>query len=195
MTKHKRKRKRKPVQLRFIGERVSNGNKTFDSLVKFLFILGLISFIFEITLYHKTIIPLYVPLIICLTPGIVLTPILYKRMNDIDGLRAHWILHYILHSCITGALILYTFMATNYYFAQDKIITKSYGIIEKGSLPGSKYHRDQRQPYVIINYNGFRKELIFSYPETEKVDSSKTAILHVKHGLWGYDILKDYDVE
>ena len=192
--KRNKKKNKKTSRFRFVGDRVSDGNKKLDNLVKVLFILGLISLVFEIILYRKTIIELKIPLIIWLTPGIILTPLLYNRMNDIDGMKAHWTMHYILHTCMTGAFILYAFMATNYYLATDYAETKTFKVIEKGSLPGSKNNRSERQPYVMINYEGMEKQLIFSYPETTKINSAKTATLRVKKGLWGYDILENYDV-
>jgi hypothetical protein len=188
-----KKKIKKTSGFRFIGERVSNGNKKLDNLVKILFVMGLISLVFEIILYRKTIIELKIPLIIWLTPGILLTPLLYNRMNNIDGMKAHWTMHYVLHTCMTGAFILYAFMATNYYLANDSIETKSFKVIGTGSLPGPKYHRSEREPYVLINYEGMEKQLVFSYPETAKINSAQTATLRIKKGLWGYDILESYD--
>jgi hypothetical protein len=180
---------------RLVGVRVSNGNKKLDNLVVVLFLLGLILLIWEIFIYRKTIIELKIPLLLWLTPGVFLTPLLYKRMNYIDGMKAHWTLHYILHTCMTGAFILFAFMASNLYFADNKIENKTFDIIRTGSLPGSKGHRSERKPYVMINYEGMEKQLIFSYPETDKINSAKKVNLTVKRGLWGFDILEKYETE
>lgn len=177
------------------GERVSNGNKKLDYLVVVLLFLGLILLIWEIFIYRRTIIELNIPLFLWLTPGVFLTPLLYKRINYIDGIKTHWTLHYILHTFMTGAFILFSFMASNLYFADNKIENKKFDIIGKGSLPGSKRHRNERKPYVMINYEGMEKQLIFSYPETDKINSAKKVNLTVKRGLWGFDILEIYETE
>jgi hypothetical protein len=182
-------------QFRLVGERVSNGNKKLDNLIGFLFILGLILLIWEIFIYRRTIIELKIPLLLWLTPGVFMTPLLYKRMNYIDGMKAHWTLHYILHTCMTGAFILFAFMASNLYFADNQIKNKTFDIISTGSLPGSKGHRSERKPYVMINYEGMEKQLIFSFPETERINSAKKVNLTVKRGLWGFDILEKYETE
>ena len=185
----------KTSRFRLIGERVSSGNKRLDTLVVTLFFLGLILLIWEVFIYRRTIIALEIPLLIWLTPGIFLTPLLYDKMNNIDGMRAHWILHYVAHTCMTGAFLLFGFMASNYYFADNQTVDKQFEIIRKGSLPGPKGHRDEREPYVEIDYNGFEKQIVFKYSDTEKIDSARYVNLTVKKGLFGYDILERYDAE
>jgi len=178
-----------------IKERVSEGNKKLDALITVLFFLGLILLLWEIFIYRRTIIELKIPLLIWLIPGIFLTPLLYDKFNKIDGMRAHWILHYVAHTCLTGAFLLFGFMALNFYVADDYSIHKQFEIIRKGSLPGPKGHRDERKPYVEIDYNGLEKQLVFKHSETEKIDSAKFVNLTVRKGLWGYDILDQYDVK
>jgi hypothetical protein len=185
----------KTRQFRLVGERVSSGNKKLDNLVVILFFLGLILLIWEIFIYRRTIIELKIPLLLWLTPGVFMTPLLYKRMNYIDGMKAHWTLHYILHTCMTGAFVLFTFMASNYYFADNQIEKSTFEIIGTGSLPGSKGHRSERKPYVVINYKGMEKQLIFSYPETDRINSAKMVNLSVKKGLLGFDIIERYETE
>ena len=178
-----------------VKERVSKGNKKQDTLITVLFFLGLILLKWEIFIYRRTIIELKIPLLIWLIPGIFLTPLLYDKFNKIDGRRAHWILHYVAHTCTTGAFLLFGFMATNYYFADNQTIDKRFEILKKGSLADSKGNRDKRKPYVEIDYNGFEKQIVFKYPDTEKIDSAKYVNLTVKKGLLGFDILESYDVE
>jgi len=185
----------KTRQFRLIGERVSSGNKKLDSLVVILFFLGLILLLWEIFIYRKTIIEFKIPLIIWLTPGIFLTPVLYKTMNYIDGMMAHWTLHYILHTCMTGSFVLFAFMASNYYFAENQIEQKTFKIIGNGSLAGAKGQRSKRIPFVMIKYQGMEKQLIFSYSETDRINSAEMVNLTVKKGLWGFDILEKYETE
>ncbi len=178
-----------------IKERVSKRDKKLDALLTVLFFLGLILLIWEIFIFRRTMIELKIPLLIWSIPGIFLTPLLYNKFNKIDGMKAHWILHYVAHTCMTGAFLLFGFMASNYYFADNQTINKRFEIIKKGSLCGSKGHREERQPYAEIDYYGFEKQLVFTYSETEKIDSSKYVNLAVRKGFWGFDILERYDAE
>lgn len=118
--------------------RVSKGNKKLDNIIVFLFILGIALLTCEIYIYRKTLIELKIPLMIWLSPGIILTPIFYNKLNDIDGMKAHWSLHYILHSCMTGAFVLFGFMAVNYFFADHDVVSKEFKVQEIGSLAGGK---------------------------------------------------------
>lgn len=178
-----------------VKERVSNGNKKLDNLIGFLFILGLVLMIWEIFIYRRTIIALKIPLLIWLTPGLFLTPMLYNKMNNIDGMKAHWSLHYILHTCMTGGIMMFCFMAMNFYLSENLVQEKKFEILKTGSLPGSKGHRDERMPYVVINYEGMEKQLIFSYRETSRVNSAEFVNLFIKKGFLGFDVLAKYNVE
>ncbi|MCT4602166.1 MAG: hypothetical protein N4A59_04545 [Marinifilum sp.] len=181
-------------QRKLVNGRVSKGNKKLDNLVVGLGFLGLVLLFLEILIYRKTIIELKIPLMIWLTPGIILTPIFYNKLNDIDGMKAHWILHYILHSCMTGAFVLFSFMSINYFFASSSIETKKFKVLETGSLSGGKGSRNKRKPYVVINYEGMEKDLIFPHSEMENVMNSKAVMLDVRKGLFGFDVLDEYQV-
>ncbi|MCY1635154.1 hypothetical protein [Marinifilum sp. D737] len=175
--------------------RVSKGNKKLDNIIVFLFILGIALLTCEIYIYRKTLIELKIPLMIWLTPGIVLTPIFYNKLNDIDGMKAHWSLHYILHSCMTGAFVLFSFMAVNYFFADNEVVSKKFKVQETGSLSGGKGSRNKRSPYVVINYEGMEKQLVFSNSQMDKVMNSKWAVLKVRKGRLGFDVLENYTVK
>ena len=205
-------------------------NKRLDNIISGLFVLGLFLTAWEILIYRNTIINVNIPLLIFLVPGIFLTPIFYKKLNEIDPIEVYdcdtifklffskigllrllpskfkipntkadlflWVfMHYLLHTIITGGILMFLFMATNFYFADNSIIEKRFKIEKIDSLPGSKGEREKRQPYVVIDYEGMKKELIFSYEETEKVKTAKYAVMKVSKGFLGYDILKEKDVE
>lgn len=180
---------------KLVGERVSRGNKKLDNLILSLFLLGLGLLICEIFIYRRTIIALKIPLLIWLIPGIIMTPLFYRKLNHIDGMKAHWGLHYVLHSCITGAFILFSFMAVNYFFSEKEVCQKVFNVEETGSLPGSKGNRNKRKPYVVINYEGMDKHLVFPNSKMKEVMNSKRAVLRVKRGQFGFDVLEDYFVE
>jgi hypothetical protein len=174
----------------FIKERVSEGNKKLDNLIGFLFITGIILMVWEIFIYRRTMIGLKIPLIIWLTPGLFLSPILFNKINNIDGMKANIILHYILHTVMTGSIILFCFMALNYYLGDSKITEKRFEVIKTGNLAG----RGEEQ-YVVINYDGFKKQLVFKNTQDQNVLSAKSVKLIVRRGLFGFDVLEKYEVK
>jgi hypothetical protein len=139
-----------------------------------------------------------VPLTLWLTPGIVLTPLFYRKLNEIDGMRFPWVphflLHYTLHTCIAGSIVTFGFMAINYYGASPEIISERFEILKKSSLPGSKHHRKERSPTARIDYHGLSKEIVFEYGDTERFKKATYVALYVKRGFLGYDVLDYYDV-
>lgn len=177
----------------FLRKRLLKGINNLDILIFILFIFGMALLVWEISIYRRTIIELKIPLLIWLTPGFFMTPLLYNRFKRIEAIKKNRIFHYLVHTCITGASLLFGFMALNYYFADNQTEDKRFEIIKKGSLSGR--NRNEDIPYVEINYNGFEKEIIFKYPDKDKIDSAKYVNLTVKKGLFGFDILERYEAE
>ncbi|MFD2968905.1 hypothetical protein [Sphingobacterium bambusae] len=85
-------------------------------------------------------------------------------------------------------------MATNYYFA-DKIMTEYRFLIkEKSSMPSLKYHRNERESLVRIDYFSIKKELEFSYADTDEINKADSIKVTVRKGGLGFDVLEDYNV-
>jgi len=197
MRKKKKKRTRPPIPPRQkTPEEIRNAR--LEIIITFAFTGGLLLGVWEVFLFRRTIIDVSIPLVLWLTPGMVLTPIFYRWLNQIDNMRLPWIphflLHYLLHTCIIGSVVTFSFMAINYYGADPNFTSERFEILEKSSLPGSKGHRNERLPTALINYHGLNKEIVFKYRDTERFRNATYVILYVKRGLLGYDILDDYDV-
>ena len=82
-------------------------------------------------------------------------------------------------------------MIINYYLADKVTVKKSFEIIERSSMTGRKYHRDERKPTFQINYEGKTKELVFPHKYFGKMDSYKNVELEVRKGVFGFDILEN----
>lgn len=158
-----------------------------------IFFLGLILIIFEISLYRKTIINIYIPISIILLTGLtafIINRQHYKKTYSLNGN----FYPLIQNVCSWGFIFCYIFMATNYYFSEEKTTTYIFPIKEKSSMPGSKYNRSKRQPLVRIDYFYFEKELVSRYVESDKVNKAESVILTIKKGLLGFDIIEKYRV-
>lgn len=158
-----------------------------------IFFLGLILIIFEISLYRKTIINIYIPISIILVAGLTGFIINKEHYKKTYALTSNFY-PLIQNLCSWGFISYYLFMSINYYFSEEKTTTYKFPIKEKSSLPGPKYNRDKREPLVRIDYFDFEKELIFRHFESDKVNRADSVIISVKKGKLGYDILDEYDV-
>lgn len=166
-----------------------------DAVLFILFMIGLGLIYWEVLIYRKTIIDFKILLFIFLIPGLFLTPFFYKTLNKIDGRIGHWILHYTAHTVIVGGFLMFGFMGLNYYGADNVTKIENFPINKKGSLPGGKYHRNERLPYAEIDFYGFEKQLVFNHEFENQMDSSTHVILYSRNGLLGFKILDKYELK
>lgn len=178
---------RERKQEAFKNEKIWKGFYTVSLLI------GLVLLVFEITIYRKTIIDIYIPISIMLAVGLLTFYFNRDHYKKTYSLKGNFF-PVIQNLFSWGAISCYIFMATNYYSA-DKITTEyQFQIKEKSSIPGRKYHRNERQPLVRIDYFSFEKELVFRYADTEKVNKADSVRVTVRKGGLGFNILNDYDV-
>ena len=158
-----------------------------------IFILGLFLMAWQITIFRNTIIDLKVLFGIILVVGIIAFLIDFKNYGKTYkysgiGLYFYSLMHYI---CGFGFMACSIFMLTNFYMAESEPIKETYEIVERSSLPGRKYHRDERKPTFDINYNGNIKELVFPHKYYEKMEFYTKVELEVRKGYFGFDILEN----
>lgn len=174
---------------------LSNQNKRFTNWKRFYYltgIVGLSSIVFEILIYRHTIIRTFIPILIILSVGLgafVLNRQHYNKTFDLTGF-----FFALMQNIISwGFAASFLFMATNYYFADKELTDFEFKIESKSSMPGSKKRRDERKPLVTIDYFGFKKELVFSYEDTKKVEVADRVKLSIRKGLLGFDIVDHYE--
>lgn len=156
------------------------------------FMTGLILIIFEIFLFRKTIIQLWIPITVILTIGII-SFLLNRTHFNLTNNSKGWIFPLMQNIVSWGFISCYIFMAMNYYFADRERHKSSFEIKSKSSMPGPRGYRNERKPLVTIDYFGFEKVLVFDYTDTEKVDKATNVTLSTRKGLLGFDILEHYD--
>lgn len=159
-----------------------------------MFFIGLMAALFEISLYRKTIISVYIPIAIIVLIGLISFLINKSHYKQVSFTRGNFFA-LLQNICSWGFIVSCGFMAVNYYFSDGNSVQHIFTIIEKSSMPGPKGKRNERQPLVTINYFDIQKELVFRYTDTEKVDTADKAILFVRKGALGFDILSSYDVK
>lgn len=164
--------------------------KTFYAVTGFI---GLISAVFEIFIYRKTIIDYTVPLLIILFAGITVFIFNKEHYNRTYALSGFF--YALCQNIISwGFLISFIFIATNYFLANKDVVEYKFKIVSKSSMPGGKGHRSERQPLVTFNYFNKEKELVFGFENTEEVNQADSVLLRVKKGKLGFDLLDYYTV-
>ncbi len=148
--------------------------------------------IWEVKIYRLTIIDFTLPLLIVLIVGLITTPFALNDFQELFNYTNKSSLYFwaFFQSTVSWGFIFCSIvMFSNYYLASTDIKTKTYEIVDRSSLPGRKYHREERKPTFEIDYNGKKKELVFSHKFYNKMDFYKTVDLEIKEGFLGFDIL------
>ncbi|WP_106795114.1 hypothetical protein [Aquimarina sp. Aq78] len=163
-------------------------------LYPIILFLGLGLMIWQIIIYRNTIINVIIPIVIVSIVSLIAFVVDFKNYkNTYDKYSGVSLTFYaIMQSLFSyGFIACSIFILTNYYLADKKSVKKSYLIIERSSLPGRKYHRDERKPTFYINYEGTKKELVFPHKYYEKMESYKNVEFEVREGYLGFDILEN----
>ena len=162
-------------------------NDRFMSILTFVS-LGLIAW--EMFIYRKTFINIFIPLSLLLIGGPILffsfrKKIKFYRETD------HGILSQIVHGTILfGGTFMFVFMFLNYYLPFHKTETVELRVVEIGNLTSK---RGCDAPYAIVDYYGFEKQLIF--PCKTNLSRANYIKVELKKGLFGFMIVKDAKLE
>jgi len=179
------------IKKNLVGERVSKGNKKLDFLVSLLIIIGVISIIYDLQILKNTFISSTIPLILFFVPGIILTPLLKNKLNNIDGRKGHTILHYFLHCITSGTLILTSFLYLNKEYTDDSINKTSIPIIERINYTDEK---GKNTKYFKAAYKGLENKYILKKENESLFEHSNSINIFTKTGLFGYEILDSWKI-
>lgn len=156
-------------------------------------ILGLFLMAWQVTIFRNTIIDVSILIGIIFVVGVLTFWFDFKNYGKTynkEGIELYFYsgMQYLLSY---GFIVCSIFMLMNYYFAEKAAEKEIFEIVERSSLPGRKYHRDERQPTFQINYYGKLKELVFSHEYYEKMDFYTNVELEVRKGYFGFNILEN----
>ena len=176
--------------LQHICEMIKKQRKIFYPVI---LILGLYLMGWQVIIFRNTIIDLKILIAIIVLVAIISLLADFKNYGKTYnyngvGLYFYALIHYI---CGFGFIACSTFMLTNFYLADSKPVKETYKIVKRSSLPGRKYHRNERTPTFNINYNGKIKELVFPYNYYEKMEFYTNVELEVRKGYFGFNILEN----
>lgn len=153
------------------------------------FMIGLILIIWEISIYRKTIIPIWIPLAIIGVIGLITAYFDYKNYSSAYTGRGKMFFVICQNTVAWGFSICSIFMLSNYYLANSATQIRTFNIESKSSMSGGRYHWDERKPLIRINYDGQEKELVFSNKYFNNLEKYQKVSLVTQNGLYGFDIL------
>ena len=149
---------------------------------------------FEIQIFRNTIINWSIPTFIILIIGILSYYLDFKNYKETyfhyGTIKLYALVNYFIGY---GFIACSFFMFMNYYFADQKVNTQSFEIIERTWIQGggTTFRNREKQPVFTINYKGKKKELIFFSKYYEKMNFYKTIEVDSRKGLFGFEILEN----
>ena len=167
-------------------KKVTFGKMNFKNVgLSIFFFSGLILTIFEINIFHKTIVDWKIPTSIWFFGGLLFAPFMSKHLVNYYNTTGLF-LQSVFNICSFGGILVYVFMATNYYLGVDnQSETIRTEILKTGHL--AKGRNGCGNPYADVKIKNSDKELIF--PCNFEIERYKYVDLILKKGLLGFDII------
>lgn len=154
-----------------------------------LFISGLLLTVWAIEIYRHTVISWVYPTLLWSLPGIILTPVLYNYLNRKIWTKS-WLLHSVFNICTWGGIVVYCFMAGNFYSASNTTSVVQVPVINKGHL--AKGRNGCGEPWLEVEYNGEIKQLIFDCGTN--IDKIQLVQLTISKGFLGFDVIRNQNL-
>ncbi|CAL2078632.1 hypothetical protein [Tenacibaculum sp. 190524A05c] len=154
-------------------------------------IIGMSLCVWIIELYQKTFVELYILFVIVLGVGLIATLIdfkYYKKTYSLKGFSSIFFA-FLTNLSIWGFTTCALFMTSNYYFEKSKSRFKTYEIIDRYSIIGSKRNRSESTPVFQILHKVKIKDIYFGNDFYKDMNSFKNIELEIKQGFWKFDIL------
>ena len=151
-----------------------------------LFFVGIVLFFLEITIYRRTLIPIYIPVNIFLITGFTAT-FLLKRVLMIYAKMPSFLVRSIYGLVAFGMLATFLFMWTNELFAGKSTRVTQNAIVSSGYMTQRK--SKCKRPYVVVDYEGLlHKRFILGCGVI--TEGRENVVLEVAAGKWGFDVVK-----
>ncbi|MFL9483159.1 hypothetical protein ACI6Q2_10320 [Chitinophagaceae bacterium LWZ2-11] len=156
-----------------------------------LIIISITLSICEVFIYRKTFIHFKIPFCIWIFMGLISSFFLKKVFIVYFDLR--YLFLRLLYNIITcGGLMVTVFMWINYNFADKTTFIENEKIISTGHLSrGLK--GSCNQPYIIINYQEFEKQLVYNCGAD--IELYKSVDLTIARGFLGFDVIVQSDLK
>lgn len=157
-----------------------------------LFFIGMIGQLIAIYLYRKTVIEIEFSLGIYIVVGLIGFIALNTKLKSVNSKTFRKFVSSIIGF---GGTAIFLFLFLNYQLASKEIDSARYQILEKSSIMGSKYNRSKKQPTAYILINNTKKEIVFAHSQTAEVKKASYIVIESSKGLFGFDIIRNRQLE
>lgn len=171
-------RKSKDTNKRFIFQ-------TGDTILTILFFVSIGLTIWGIDIYRQTIIEtkfLFAAIAFGIIIGFAVLSFFVK-----SSYSTIWT--FLIKAAIGAGIFYFAFLFINQQFADKELLTEQFQIVKKGTFGRGKSSRCF-QPYVIIDFYGIEKQLVFYCDYADTVKHSTKVNLTYSKGTFGFDIIK-----
>ncbi len=154
--------------------------------MSFLTFGAFILIIWEISIFRKTFISLFIPLTFFLIGGPILFFGLRKKIKYYIETDYGVLLQAFHGTILFGSTLMFIFMFLNFYFPSDNTAQFDMKVIKTGNLAS---RRGCGNPFATVDYHGFEKQLVF--PCNTKLENAERIKVKLQEGLFGFKIVKD----
>ncbi|MFN5416854.1 MAG: hypothetical protein ACK5B9_07340 [Flavobacteriia bacterium] len=161
-------------------------NSNSDRLMSILTFGAFILIIWEISIFRKTFISLFIPLTFFLIGGLILFFSLRKKIKYYIETDYGILLQAFHGTILFGSTFMFIFMSLNFYFPTDNIEQFDLRVIKTGNLAS---RRGCDNPFTVVDYQGFEKQLVF--PCNTDLHNAQRIKVKLQAGLFGFKIVND----
>lgn len=156
-----------------------------DLILQILFLLCVGLAIWGITIYRSTIIDTKYLFVITTIGTFAAFRLIKKTLRS--SYSNFWT--FVASIGIGGGLFYFGILFINQQFADKESFSEQFVILKTGTLGRGK-NSSCSQPYVIIDFNGTEKELVFYCDYSEIIKHSKKVALTYSKGAFGFNVIK-----
>lgn len=173
--------KRLPKQATIANSKIQIAN----IILALLFFASMGLAIWGINIYRLTIVPFrYLFQIVAISTLVTLPVILFVLKPTYNFF---WI--FLTSTAIGGGTSYFVFLYINSIYSNAEISKQDFSIVKTGTLAKGK-SSSCGSPFVVVDFNGVEKELIF-FCEYEKIIKSFSKVrLEYSEGFFGFEIIK-----
>lgn len=142
----------------------------------------------EIELFRKTFISFLIPMTIFIVGGLIAFFLLRNRIPYYKINRQSFGTPLLaLHGTILfGGIIMFLFMALNFYIPVGRTETLHLKVIKTDRFGG---RRRVGAPYAIVEYHGFKKQLVF--PHNANMENNGFLQVSLAKGIFGFPTVRE----
>lgn len=159
--------------------------KSGKAILFLLFFISMCVAVYAVHIYRLTIVNTFI-LFIASAMGSVIT-FLTVHVFIKSAYSRLWTL--FISIAIGSGAFYFGFLFLNQRFLDKEIIRENFKIIKTGLLPSSRPTRCF-EPYVVIDFHGTEKQLVFYCDSAEAIQNSSKVSLAYSKGLFGFAVIK-----